>query len=164
MRKLDWNKSKKHFQWVISRDSLYQDVLYQYARLLRYRENYEEAILAGHAQVRLRPDLVEPQMKLFRLYRYFITHKEIDEALTWLKQQPWEHARYFVGEKLRREGRLDEADSVFQKLLTHPLHMSLQPIYLSLTRIYYEQRCPARAQRYYWQAVNEIRTHVVRES
>ena len=42
LRKLDWNKSKKHFIRVLDRDSLFMDVVYQFARLERYKEKYKE--------------------------------------------------------------------------------------------------------------------------
>ncbi len=160
LRKIDWDKSKKHFQWVIVHDSLYQDVIYQFARLQRYREKYTEAIQLGHTQIRLHPELVEPQVKLFRFYRYFITHTKLNEAIGWLKKQPWNHAMYAIGEKLRREGALSEADSVLHDLLKKPVIMSIQPIYLSLVRIYYEENLQEKAEKYYWQAINEIRSEV----
>jgi hypothetical protein len=159
-RKLDWDKSKKHFQWVLGRDSLYKDVIYQYALLKRYQENYKEAIQLGHAQIKLRPDLVEPQVKLFRFYRYFITHTDQPEAIDWLKQQPWDHARFASAEKFRRKGQLASADSVLMDLLNKPAAMSLQPIYLSLTRIYYAQNLQQLAEYYYWRAVNEIQNDI----
>ena len=158
LRKLDWDKSRKHFEWVMSRDSLYKDVLFQYAQLLRYREDYQEAIQMGHIQIRLRPDLVEPQVKLFRLYRYFITHAKKEEAIDWLKRQPWDHAGYAIGEKFRRDGELAKADTIFSKLAEAPLSMSRQPVYLSLARIYYHQNLPEKAENYYWQAIDEIET------
>jgi len=160
LRKLEWNKSKKHFQWVLGRDSLYQDVVYQYALLKRYQENYKEAIQLGHAQIRLRPELVKPQVKLFRFYRYFITHTRQDKAISWLKHQPWDHAKYAIGEKFRRDGELTKADSVLLDLLNKPATMSRQPVYLSLTRIYYEQYLQGKAEDYYWRAINEIQDDI----
>jgi GWxTD domain-containing protein len=158
--KLDWNKSKKHFLAVISSDSLYQDVLYQYAQLLRYREQYEEAIRTNHAQVWLRPDLLEPQVKIFRLYRYLITHRSNEEAMDWLKEQPWDHAKHFICEALRREGKLQEADSIFQILVTDSLNMPVQPLYLSMARVYYQKEDPQTAQDYYWKGIDEIQNEV----
>lgn len=160
LRKLDWDKSNKHFQWVLGRDSLYKDVIYQYALLKRYQENYKEAIQLGHAQIRLRPDLAEPQVKLFRFYRYFITHTSLPEAIDWLTQQPWDQARFAIAEKFRREGQLASADSVLMDLLNKPVAMSRQPIYLSLTRIYYAQNLQQLAENYYWKAVAEIQNDV----
>jgi len=156
LRKIDWNKSKKHFQWVISRDSLFQDVLYQYARLLRYRRKYAEAVEFGQREIRLRPDLVRPQVGLFRLYRYFITHKSEKKAIAWLREQPWDQACFAIGEKLRRDRKLAEADSIFQALLADSLGMPRQPIYLALARIRYAQNRADEGERFFWRAVDEI--------
>ncbi|KPJ96636.1 MAG: hypothetical protein AMJ53_00155 [Gammaproteobacteria bacterium SG8_11] len=160
LRKLDWNKSKKHFLAVISRDSLYQDVLYQYARLLRYKEDYEEAISTNHAQIHVRPDLVEPQVKMFRLYRYLITHRSEEEAISWLNKQQWDHARYSIAEAFRRGGKIDEADSILQVLTTDSLNMPVQPLYLSLARVYYQQEDRQTAQQNYWTGIDKIRDNV----
>lgn len=160
LRKLDWNKSERHFKEVLARDSSFQDVLYQYALLCRYRERYTEAIQAAHAQLRLRPDLTEPRTKIFRLYRYFICHTRLDSALAWLAAQPWEHARYAQGEALRRAGHLAAADSMLQTLLAEPLAMPRQPIYLSLARIAYERGNVAQGERFFWRAVEEIASRV----
>ncbi|MDZ7334271.1 MAG: tetratricopeptide repeat protein [candidate division KSB1 bacterium] len=160
LRKLDWDKSKRHFEWILSRDSLYKDVVYQWAVLHRYQEKYQAAVQLGHAQIRLRPELVEPQVKLFRFYRYLISHLDAKEAIDWLKQQPWDHARFAIGELHRRMGRLASADSIFRHLLETPLVMSRQPIYLSLARIYYQKNQPELAQRHYWQSVDEIQNDI----
>jgi len=159
-RMWDWDRAQKHFEHILQRDSSFQDVLYQYAQLQRYREHYEQAVLLGQAQVRIRPDLVLPQVQLFRLYRYLIANKDEQHALAWLKQQPGEHARYFIGEKLRREGKMEQADSVFQDLLAHIRTMPKQPLYLSLAKINYEKNFLQTADRYYWQAVAEIQNEV----
>ncbi|MCI0495773.1 GWxTD domain-containing protein, partial [candidate division KSB1 bacterium] len=156
LRKLDWNKSEQHFDKVIERDSLYQDVIFQLAILERYRENYIEAIQLGQRQIQLRPELLEPEVKLFRLYRFYITHTRKNPALDWLQKQNWDHAIYAIGEKLRRENELIKADSVLQHLANKPSPTSRQPAYLSLARIYYEKKDAAEAEKYYWRAVNEI--------
>ncbi len=160
LRKLDWDKSDNHFRQVLSVDSSYQDALYQYAQLLRYRGRYEEAVKLGHAQIRLRPDLSEPEVKLFRLYRYLIVNRDLDKSLLWLQQQPWDHSKFYIGEKFRREGMLDKADSVFQILLNEKLDMSVQPLLLSLARVNYERGKPDQGQDYFWQAVDRISSFV----
>ena len=160
LRKLDWNKSKKHLQWVMAHDSLYRDVIYQYARLQRYRKQYKDAIALLHRQIQLRPELVEPQVKLFRFYRYLISHTRKKEAIDWLCRQPWDQATYAIGEALRRSGDLVQADSVFLSLLRRPVTMSRQPIFLSLAKIYYGQDKPQKAEKFYWLAVNGIRNEV----
>lgn len=160
LRKLDWEKSKKHFHCVMMRDSLYRDVIYQYAILLRYRKDYMNAIKMVHTQIRLRPDLVEPWIKLFRFYRYLITHTNPEKVLNWLKQQSWEEAKYVIGEKYRREDDLLTADSVLSELLPKSIIMPKQPIYLSLARIYYAKNQAEQAESYYWRAVAEIKNNI----
>lgn len=156
LRKLDWKKSEQHFKKVIARDSLYQDIIYQFAILERYHENYIGAILLGQRQIQLRPDLIEPQVKLFRLYRYFITHTKKNQALNWLRQQDNDHANYASAEKLRREKELTTSDSLLQDLQRRPRTISRQPGYLSLARIHYEQGDDSAGENYYWRAVNKI--------
>ncbi|MBC7188531.1 MAG: GWxTD domain-containing protein [Calditrichaeota bacterium] len=160
LRKLDWNKAEKHFNEVLARDSSFQDVLYQYAVLCRYRERYTQAVQAAHAQLRLRPDLEGPQVGIFRLYRYFITHTRLDSALAWLAEQPWEHARYSQAEALRRAGELAAADSLLRALLDQPLSMPRQPVYLSLARVAYERGNVAEGEKFFWQAVDQISSRV----
>ena len=159
-RKLDWNKSKKYFLQVIEQDSLFQDVLYQFGRLQRYREKYEEAVLLGHAQIRLKPELIEPRVRIFKFYRYLVVHRGRKKAIAWLDQQPWDYAIYAKGEKLRRDGKLNQAGTLFQSLLAKPLYMPRQPIYLSLARICYQQKEMNQAEKYFWNAVDEIRYEV----
>lgn len=160
LRKLDWDKSKKHFEWILARDSLFKDVVFQWAVLHRYQEKYQTAVQLGHRQIQLRPELVEPQVKIFRFYRYLISHLPGPAALAWLHQQPWDHARFAIGELYRRAGQLAQADSIFASLLQSPLSMSRQPIYLSLAKIHYQQNEPDIGQRFYWQAVDAIQNDV----
>ena len=160
LRKLDWDKSRKYFEKAISLDSLFNDVFYQYAVLKRYQEKYKEAVLLGHQQIELKPELVEPQVRLFRLYRYLITHTGEKKVINWLENQLWDQAKYAIGEKLRRAGKINQADSVFQKLLKQKPAMPEQPILLSLARIYYEKKQLQKAERYYWQAVDGIKNQI----
>ena len=131
----DWPNAEKHFKKVISKDSLFKDIFYQFALLQRYRNKYSEAIQLGHKQVRLKPQLIKAQIGLLDLYRHYVDHKKMDEAKSWLSQQQWDQARYYIGEKLRRQGKNQEADSIFQELLASDLNMSKQPIFLSMVRV-----------------------------
>ncbi len=152
----DWEKSEKHFQRIIAQDSAYQDALYQFALLQRYRGKYREAIQLGHAQVRLRPDLAEPQVGLYRLYHHYLKHHKTQEALGWLEKQPWEEASYCIAEKFRRENQLAAADSILQMMLAQNLTRRRQAIYLTLVRLHIARQQFTPAEKYYWQAVDEI--------
>jgi len=163
LRKLDWNKSKNHFLKVIHSDSLFKDVFYQFARLKRYRGKYDEAILLCHTQIRLRPELTEPRIKLFRFYRYFVTHYKKKKALEWLTHQPWDEAKFATGEMLRRTGKLDQAESIFKSLINKQGKMPIQPNCLSLARLYSKKRQPSDVEKYFWFAVNNIKNDIQAE-
>ncbi|MFZ5518996.1 MAG: GWxTD domain-containing protein [Candidatus Zhuqueibacterota bacterium] len=159
-RKLDWDKSDRLFALVIERDSLYHDVFLQYALLQRYRERYEQAILLCHKQMKLTPALIEPHVEIFRFYRYLILHRNGKESLAWLESQQRDEAAYAIGEKLRRDGKLDQAGQQLLSLLNQPLVMPRQPIYLALARIHYEKKAASEAEKYFRTAVDEIRDKV----
>jgi tetratricopeptide (TPR) repeat protein len=160
LRKLDWDNSAKYFERVLAKDSLFDDTLYQYAQLLRYRENYTDAILMGHHQVRLKPALVESQRGLFRLYQYFLDNRKTDEVLDWLKQHDSSHARYFRGEAQRRAGKLAIADSLLRAWLISKQTISPIPAYLSLVRLNYQRHEPMTVEKLFWQAADAIGNQV----
>ena len=160
LRKLDWNKSKKHFLNVIKQDSLYKDVIFQFARLKRYREKYDEAIELVHRQIRLRPELEGPRVKLFRYYRYYITNVNKKAANKWLQNSPYVEAKYAIGEMYRRIGKFDQADSIFQSLLKKSFAVPVQPIYLSLARLYSRRDQPEKGEKNFWLAVENIKNKV----
>lgn len=155
LRTFDWNTSRDHFETVLSADSSYEDVLYQYALLQQYRENYHAAIDLGHRQVRLRPDLDRVRTGLFKLYRHFIA-VDNEEATRWLSGQETPLDRYFLGEAWRRDGKLDSAEQLFQDL-TYALGMGLpQPVFLSLARIAASRERPDLAEAYHLCAIEDL--------
>ncbi|MGH7602010.1 MAG: GWxTD domain-containing protein, partial [bacterium] len=156
LRRSEWEQAENYFNWVMARDSLYQDVIYQFALLQQDRGLHAEAIALGHAQIRLRPDLPSAQAGLFKLYGHFIRHGGAPEALAWLQKQSGDHARYFTGELWRRQGNLQKADSVFNNLLARQPTMSLQPILLSLAKVHFAQNSAKKAEAYFWRAVDGI--------
>ncbi len=160
LRDLDWNNSKKHFERVLAQDSLYRDMIFQYALLRRYDEKYEEAILLGHHQVRLRPELVAAQRGLFRLYQYLLDNRDEKDAVKWLQAHGSEHARYFIGETYRRNGNLDSAEVLLREWLASAPAISLIPAYLSLARLGFQREQPQAAESFFWQAVDGIRNQV----
>ena len=156
LRKLDWDKAKKHFEAVIEGDSLFRDVVFQYAILLRYRDKYEQALAMAHRQIRLKPELTAPQVKIFRIYRYFITHRDEKAIHRWAVQQQTDHARYAVGERWRRQGNLIQADSLFRDMLRDSVQMPRSPLWLSRVKIYTEQEQFIQADSCFWAAVDKI--------
>jgi tetratricopeptide (TPR) repeat protein len=160
MRKFDWDNAAKYFKRVLAHDSSFYDTLYQYAQLLRYKKDYTDAIAMGHDQIRLKPEDVGAQRGLFRLYHYYLDNAGASEILAWLQQSNSEQARYFIGETYRHDDKLPKADSVFRQLLAGAPNVSLAPIYLSLARLYYEQKKTKAAEKAFWQAVDGIRNRL----
>ncbi len=156
----DWPNAEKHFKKVIAQDSLFKDIFYQFALLHRYRKKYSEAIQLGHKQIRLKPQIIKAQIGLLDLYRHYINHKKLDEVISWLSQQQWDQASYYIGEKFRREGKTQEADSIFQKLLANDLNMSKQPIFLSMIRNKFDDHELEELENYFWRAVDGIQSHL----
>lgn len=158
LRRSDFNKARDHFQWIVQRDSAYQDVLFQWAVLKRFEEKYTEAIVMGHEQLRLTPHQAKANTGLFSLYQTFLRHKGDRDVISWLNQQPWPHARYFVGEVFRRKGEYESAMPIFDSLLTDPKDLNRQPVYLSLARIYFDEGDPVKGENCFWKAVDDIKT------
>jgi tetratricopeptide (TPR) repeat protein len=157
LRDLDWKNSQKYFKRVLAQDSLYRDTIFQFAQLRRYDEKYEEAILLGHRQIRLKPDLIEGQRGLFRLYQYLLDNRNEEEALKWLQAHDSEHSRYFIGETYRRNGKLDSAKVLLSEWLASAPTITMIPAYLSLARLNYQRELPQAAESFFWQAVEGIR-------
>ncbi|MFQ5603039.1 MAG: GWxTD domain-containing protein [bacterium] len=159
-RKLDFDKSKKHFLAVIQSDSTFLDVFFQYANLQFLRENWTEAIELAHRQVVVKPDLVRPRVGLYQFYRSYLNNKNVNKIAQWLKTQNNDWSRYFKGEIARRQQKFAQADSVFKDLLSHELNISSIPVYLALVRSHIQQVKPAVAEDFFIQALNEIHSEV----
>ncbi len=160
LRDLDWKNSQKYFERVLALDSLYRDTIFQYAQLRRYDEKYEEAILLGHRQIRLKPELVASQRGLFRLYQYLLDNRKHKDTLEWLQAHDSEHSRYFIGETYRLNGKPDSAGVFLRKWLAAAPAISRTPAYLSLARLNYQHEQPRTAESFFWQAVDGIRSQV----
>jgi GWxTD domain-containing protein len=156
IRMVAWGKSRDHFEAVLAKDSLYKDVLYQFARLMEYKDELQEAIELVYRQVLLRPDQVDAQVGLFHIYRHYLSATDPDEAVPWLLSQRNEYGRYFAAEGLRRTRHFAEAETTFIELLSRPSRIPAQARYLSLAHLYATMNNTARAQYCYWKAVDEI--------
>jgi tetratricopeptide (TPR) repeat protein len=155
LRKFDWNRAENYFLSVLGRDSTYEDTFAQYALLLQYREQYADAIQAGHRQIAIHPGREDIRLALFKSYRVFVANDR-RTALEWLRPRQTPIAQYFLGEALRREGMAAQADTLFRRLLYQSKFSLAQPVYLSLARIAVERQQPQAAEGYYLRAVDEL--------
>ncbi len=156
-----WRKAAREFTWVLARDSLYRDVLYQFALLRRYEGKYEEALDLGMRQLRLKPDDEDVHIGLFDLYRYFIHHRSLQKVRIY-----WEHHRepysyFFWGEAQREAGQLEEARRIYERLLKErPEYFPVQPLWLALARVYVAQGADREGEQAFWKAVATIRNRL----
>lgn len=159
LRAHHWSKSERLFEWVLAHDSLFSDALYQYSLLQRYRENWDRMFRLAHRQVAKRPELTNAQLGLYKTYRYFVAVADPDTVATpWLRQNPSAYADYFAAELLRRGKRLAQAETLFTAMLHARTDVPAQAIYLSLAKIAFARGDAALGTRYYWLAVDNIRT------
>ena len=173
-RRLGWRNAKKHFEKILQKDSTFKQVLFEYALLKEDQNEYEDAIDLCYRQLRLKPDLFNVKYQLFQLYDRFLRNggkstftfgsSGPDQyQIQWLKSRGTDYDIYFLGEKYRRMGKFNRADSIFDRLLNKPLPFSTIPVLLSKVRLYYQTDRPELAEQTYWQAVdglssfNEIR-------
>jgi tetratricopeptide (TPR) repeat protein len=153
---IHWTKSKNHFEWIVERDSTYRSVLYHYALMERYRENFEKAFDLMEAQIRLRPELDEAQYGVFKVYQHYLHRTSLRKALERLSASTSPYAKYFRGEALRRLGRLEEADAVFTELLDSPIPFPPQPVLLSRARVQYVGHDSLSGQLFVEEAIERI--------
>ena len=160
LRNTDWKTSRKFFEWILKRDSTFEDVLYQYALLERYDGYRDHAFELTRAQITKRPDLVGPEVGLYKLYKYYMAVMDSAEFVGWLRSQPGTLPHYFMGETFRRHGNLAAADSVLTEVLYHPGEVSPQAVRLALARVRFQQGDPDAAEAEYWRGVQDLKTDV----
>lgn len=144
-RAFDAIRALVDFEFVLSRDSLYEDVLIQYAKLWRDHKVLEQAIELGEDQIRLKPDLAEAHVELVNTYRNYVVWTSADKAEQWLNERRSPYAAYAIGEVYRQSSKADRADRQFEQLLAGSLSVPPQPMLLSRARIYMSREQVATA-------------------
>ncbi len=158
LRRRDFGKAEKYFEAVINQDSLHKDVLLQRALLKRRREKWQSAILYGHRQIKVKPDLPEAQIGLFKLYRLYLIHGNKSRMLPWFEISKSDWAIHFTGEYFRKHDNPEAADSVFQTLLNSKFDVSRTPTYLALVRLSLQLHETEKANAYYFEALDSIQS------
>ncbi len=160
IKKLHFGKSKNYFDSVIKVDSSFRDVLYQRGFLERRKEKWFESVHWAELQLKHKPQLVQGQVGLFKLYRLSLKHKgerEVKEMLT-AKEGDW--PAYFLGELHRLKKNYTKAESILKKMLNHDLTISKTPILLSLIRVSIEQDNEEEAMGYFSWAIDSMKSEV----
>jgi tetratricopeptide (TPR) repeat protein len=154
----DWARSRKHFGWILARDSSFEDVLCQFALLLRYEGDRDGALDMDSSQIVRKPELVGPQVGRYGLFRYFMFTEDSTEFVRWLEGLPGSMPRYFRAETFRRHGNFAAAESILTLLLKTPGDVSLQAVRIALARLRFAQGDRSAAEAEYWNGVNEVRS------
>ena len=157
---VDWSTSRKEFERILARDSSYEDVLYQFALLERYRDDYTRAITLGERQLARKPEMVPAQVGVHRLYRFFVALVDSEVSLSWLRVQAGERPLYYYAEVLRRNKVLTQAESILVRLAENGLDVPPAACYLSLARIRSAAGDPGGAERWYTRALNELESPI----
>ncbi len=106
-------RSEADFEFVVAQDSAYQDVLFQYAILKRYKDDLEGAITLGEAQLAHRPDLDYVLPRLLSFYWRYVVTTAPPKARLWLRSQSGSLAPLFVGRAYERQGMYDTAEAIY---------------------------------------------------
>jgi hypothetical protein len=153
---IEWRASRREFESILARDSSFEDALYQFALLERYREEYRHMIELGDRQLVLKPGRGDLQLGVHRLYRCYVAIQDTAEVLGWLRERGGGLAVYYRGEALRRSGALGEAESLAASGPLRVREVPPEAWYLSLARIRFAAGDRDGAERWYWRAVNEL--------
>ena len=155
LRAMQWDKARKHFLAVFSRDSSYRDILYQYAVFREYDDELEEAVESARQQILRHPEQVDSQIGLFRIGRHYIGVTDAREAEKWLRGRPDLYSQFFLAELLRRHGQLKAAESGLLRL-QEMTDLPPQATCLSLARLYASlgKEGEGLAQASYWNGVD----------
>jgi GWxTD domain-containing protein len=130
-----FEKAQEHFRWILSRDSLYSDVLYQSALVHLYRHDYEDAIATALRQVELKPALRHGPNGLFRIYREYIATQESNSPPALVANPVSDYDKFFRADWERRKGMLVDAERDLLVLMEAPGIVPTQMISQSLARL-----------------------------
>lgn len=151
-------KAKSHLEWVLSRDSLFRDALYQLATVFYFQREYREAIPLALRQIQLKPDLRNAHSGLQKIYREAIASWSTSDFPERVPQPEHDYDRLFHAERLRREGRLEEADSCLRELREKPGIVRPQLILQSLARVKAKQKAPGAVEQLVAESIGLIQT------
>ena len=153
-----FDKAKAHLRWVLSRDSLFADALYQLALVSYFQREYLEAIPLALRQIELKPDLRNGHSGVQKIYREAVTSWSASDLPQRFLQPENDYDRFFHAEVLRRNGHLEEADSCLREMREKPGIVRPQLILQSLARIKAKQKMPEEVEQLVTESIVLIRT------
>jgi GWxTD domain-containing protein len=159
LRRRDWSKAENFFTSVIDKDPGYRDVLFQFALLQRYRNDFYDAITLAERQLSIDPANVKAGAAIYEYYDGLLFHEKAEDVKKWLATKSAPVARFYFADLLRRQDHITKADSIMTDLDQHPdSTLSRIPLYLSMVRLGVQQNDGKKAQLYYQKAVDAVKT------
>ncbi len=79
-----------------------------------------------------------------------------DKVENFLRSGKSYYDKYFLGEFYRRTDSLQKAGVIFNTLISENANISLIPVYLSLVRLYVQEKEYVKADKTYWKAVDAV--------
>ncbi|HET6569591.1 MAG TPA: GWxTD domain-containing protein [Rhodothermales bacterium] len=152
-----WSRSGEDFEAVLATDSLYRDVLYQYALLERADQQYARALDLADAQLRIKPDLSDARAGALLLYRDFALFASQEKVSARRTAHPSAFSEYAWAEALRHAGDLKGAVVAFYEVLKSEDVPKVGAL-LGLARTYYAMGMPETAQGMVEKAIAGIRS------
>lgn len=155
-----WKMAQGHFEWILHRDSTFEEALAQYALLERNKGNRVRALELAQRQLVATPNNEAARIGLFRLLRHFLIAQSSEDFLSWNKGYSGAFFRFFEGEALRRAGRLSSADSVFTSLVGVSDGVPQEAVRLACARLCFMRGDYANAESEYMMAVQGLSSDV----
>jgi hypothetical protein len=130
-----FDKAQANLNWVLARDSLFRDALYQLATVYYFQHDYRSAIPLALRQIELKPDLRNGHSGLRKIYREAIASWSTSQLPERVVEPENDYDRYFHAERVRCHGRLQEAEASLLEMREKPGLVRPQLILQSLARI-----------------------------
>ena len=153
-----FDKAKSNLGWVLSRDSLFRDALYQLATVYYFQHEYRNAIPLALRQIELKPDLRNGHSGMRKIYREAIAYWSTSQLPERVLQPENDYDRFFHAERLRRKSRLQEADLCLREMREKPGIVRPQLILQSLARLKAKQNMPDEVEQLVAESIALIRT------
>jgi tetratricopeptide (TPR) repeat protein len=152
----NWPSAEKHFKKAIELDSTFQDAYYQWALVRKYRGDYDGAVDLALRQQRMNRRCKSGAIGIYSLLDVLLHHASLAELESRFAGRSAEFDRFALAQVLRRQGRLEKADSMFDALAQNPGAVALPAILLARVRLYTEKGEPLKAQHAYMQAIESV--------
>jgi hypothetical protein len=153
-----FDKAKEQLDWVIARDSLCRDALFQLAIVYYFQHEYRTALPFAFKQVELKPELRNGQSGVQKIYREAISYWSTSPQEERVSIPENDFDRFFHAERLRRAGRLEEADQCLHELQQKPGVVRPQLILQSMARIKAKQKKEEEVEGLITESIGSVRT------